>query len=118
MLYADDTALYCSHHDVTEIERTLNLELMNTYQWFQTNKLTLNARKTKFMLFGSPPKLKNSDPLVIKINDEIIEEVTVFKYLGVQLDNILSFANHFDYIIRKVNSKLAGHPDTWTPNSS
>ena len=107
MLYADDTALYYSHRDFAEIERILNFELLNISQWFQTNKLTLNASKTKFMLFGSPSKLKNPNYLEIKIDDEIIEQVTVFKYLGVQLDNILSFASHFDYTIRKINSKLA-----------
>ena len=107
LLYADDTALYYSHGDPSEIETVLNRELSVISKWFQSNRLTLNAKKTKCMLFGTSKRLKNSNRLVIKIADETIEHVNVFKYLGVYLDSVLSFSDHFDHLSSKINSRLA-----------
>ena len=107
MLYADDTALYFSHRDPAEIERILNMEFASVSEWFKVNRLTLNAGKTKFMIFGTSKRLTSTRELIVKILNETIEHVKVFKYLGVQLDCTLSFSNHIDYIARKVNSRLA-----------
>ena len=106
-LYADDTVLYFSSHDPKIIESTLNAELSNVAKWFQANKLTLNTKKTKFMLFGTPKRLKPTTPLNIMIDNTPIEQVDSFKYLGVVLDSVLSFSNHIDYISRKLSSRIA-----------
>ncbi len=45
-LYADDTVIYCYHANLSEIERSLNEDLLNVAQWLNDNKLTLNLDKT------------------------------------------------------------------------
>ena len=107
LLYADDTALYFSASSPAVLENILNEEISNVSSWFQTNKLTLNTRKTKVMLFGSAKRVGTFPPLNIKIDDNQIEQVSLFKYLGVWLDCTLTFAHHIDYISKKANARLA-----------
>ena len=44
------------------------------------------------------------DPIVI--NDHTVERVSTYKYVGVMLNNDLSWSNNTDYIIPKLNSRL------------
>ena len=44
------------------------------------------------------------DPIII--NDHTVERVSTYKYLGVMLNNDLSWSNNTDYIISKLNSHL------------
>ena len=51
-MYADNTVLYYSSESVTSIEAKLNDDLLNVHKWFTDNLLTLNEKKSKFMLIG------------------------------------------------------------------
>ena len=106
-LYADDTALYYAADNSRTIEDVLNTEMQNVSDWFMTNKLTLNSKKTKAMIFGTSKRLKAIPPLDIRCGDDQIEQVSVFKYLGVLLDSTLSFSEHIEYVCKKVNMRLS-----------
>jgi len=59
------------------------------------------------MLFGSNIKrAKNTEKFEIKIKDHVIEEVKLFKYLGVYLDPILSWEGHLNHVRNSVNKKI------------
>ena len=85
-LYADDTALYCGSDTYLDIILNLRIELETVHQWLLLNKLTLNVKKTKFLIYGSKNKLKQVTQLPLHINNEEIERVETFKYLGMMLD--------------------------------
>ena len=51
-MFAGDTNLTCIGQNSNEIEIKLNEELENVHRWPTANKLTLNDKKTEFMLFG------------------------------------------------------------------
>ena len=86
-LYADDTAIFVRGQNVNEINRILNDELAKVSDWLNNNKLTLNVKKTKVMLFGSKIKLSRiNDILDVKIKNSCVEQVNSFKYHGVYLD--------------------------------
>ena len=51
-MYADDTTLYCNLSNNTN-ENDLNSELHKISEWLASNELSLNAQKTKFMVFHS-----------------------------------------------------------------
>jgi len=71
------------------------------------NKLTLNAKKTKSMLFGSRQRLSMTDSrLNIHINGEDLEHVTSFKYLGLWFDPVLNWKAHTDHICRKIAQRI------------
>ena len=55
-MYADDTTLFCDINSIPDVEHSLNAELSKITDWLAANKLSLNANKTKFMVFHSDKK--------------------------------------------------------------
>ena len=105
-LYADDTALYSSAPSHIDLLLTLRTEISVVAKWLKANKLTLNVAKTRLVVFGSRVKLQNTPKLNLSINNKPIEQVTGFKYLGLFLDDKLTFNSHVDYIHSKAVKKL------------
>ena len=50
-LFADDTNILFSHKDLKSLEKIMNDELSNVYRWLVANKLTLNLKKSNFVIF-------------------------------------------------------------------
>ena len=108
LLFADDAVLTLSHDSHKHLEKNVNLEVKKLHHWFTANKLTLNLKKTKFMLFSKKLKMKSKEKkFKININKYCIKQVTEMKYLGVILDNKLNWHNHIQYICTKL-AKAAG----------
>ena len=100
-LFADDTTILCSDKNIDTLEQTLNDELVHVSNWLIANKLSLNVKKSNVLLF----RTKNSTgirKINIKINGIDVEEKLYAKYLGVLIDNKLSYTEHINH----VNSKL------------
>ena len=95
-------ALCYISNNVDDIWAALNKELQNIYYWFCRNKLSVNATKTKCMLFNSRRKFAENDTLNVSLNGVAIEQVPVFKYLGIHLDTFLSFDQHINALASKV----------------
>ena len=72
--YADDTTLYCDLSNNTN-ENHLNSELNKISEWLASNKLSLNARKTKCMVFHTVQR-KVEYP-ILTINNTVIEREKV-----------------------------------------
>ena len=51
ILYADDTNIFFSSANVSDTCEIINRELKNVMQWFITNRLSVNLKKTCFMGF-------------------------------------------------------------------
>ena len=51
ILFADDTNIFCSERNLTDLQLTLNRELGKLFVWFSVNKLSLNLSKTNYILF-------------------------------------------------------------------
>ena len=64
-LYTDDTCLTFQHGNVKEIEDQLNSNFSSLCDWFIDSKLSihLGKGKTKFILFGTKPNIKQAEPL-------------------------------------------------------
>ena len=73
LMYADDTTLYCNLDD-THNDEVINAELVHICDWLAANKLSLNIKKTKFMVFHSTNK-KVTFP-ILKIYGKEIDRVT------------------------------------------
>ena len=59
-LYADDTVLLCNGTDLDKMSRTMQADLDSIYKWCASNKLTLNIKTTKYMIFGTRGMLKKN----------------------------------------------------------
>ena len=50
-LFADDTNLFYSDRNLKSLESVLNAELLNISNWLTANKLSLNVKKSHFVIF-------------------------------------------------------------------
>ena len=66
-------------------------------------------KKTEFMTFGTRQRItrQKCNETDISLNGQPIKHTNTFKYLGVILDDTLSFNDHVDYVRMKV-SKILG----------
>ena len=89
VLFADDINLLCSDDNKRTLFETANQELNQINDWFLANKLSLNAEKTKYMLFH---KLRDQDNTPLKLpslqNGNIIERKNSPSFLVLSLMNI------------------------------
>ena len=79
-------------------------ELKKMKSWFDSNKLTLNLNKTKFIIFGN--RTYNTQKRLTIDNIEI-ERVNEIKFLGVIIDSKLSWKSHIQYITAKIAKSIA-----------
>ena len=106
ILYADDTTISTSEKNLNNLISTTNNELEKLSQWMISRKLTLNAEKTEFLVFSNRITSSDNWP-VLQLQGVNITPSTSCKYLGVHLDNRLSYKNHIQYVKSKI-SKHAG----------
>ena len=103
ILFADDTNIFVADHNLYNLICNINYELQVISKWFQVNKLSLNVNKTNFVLFVSPNNLVNQ----VLINGMPIKQVSSAKFLGVYLDEHLTWSDHVKTVIGKI-SKTCG----------
>ena len=107
IMYADDTTLvytfknFGTLNNIAVIEDEIIKEITKISHWLHSNKLLLNTSKSKFMVFfkhsKAIPKLK------LTINDNSIEQVTEFNFLGITIDQNVTWNAH----ITKTSIKIA-----------
>ena len=105
IMFADDINLFYSHQNSSSLFMTVNNELHKIGEWFKANKLSLNVKKRKYTFFHKN-SIKDDIPLklpALKIADREIERTNAIKFLGILLDENISWKNH----IRSVEKKLA-----------
>ena len=106
---------YCNrvaNNNLKELETLVNRELGNVNEWLKANKLSLNIKKSNFVIFR--PRQKNM-PFIprIRILDSVtntyanLEMKDYVKYLGLMIDSNLSWKYHIKSICHKI-SKLVG----------
>ena len=107
--YADDTTITYSHHDLPSLYNKINEELKKLDTWFSANRLCLNVKKTKYILFR-PGNIRIENPnLKIEINHEPIDRIshtgdeTSFKFLGLHIDETLSWKYHAQKLCAKIS---------------
>ena len=68
-LFADDTNLLYADKNLRSLEVTVNKELTSVCNWLMANKLSLNTKKTNFVIFQPYQKRMNFD-VTIKLFDD------------------------------------------------
>ena len=102
MLFADDTNVFLSGRNANQLIKIMNGELLNIVDWLDSNKLSLNVSKTHFILFRSQGMRKPliNENLIIK--NESINQDHKTKFLGVIVDEKLTWFEHIQYIKCKI----------------
>ena len=91
--FADDTSIFIKGGSLSEIALSMNSEMKNVTEWLRNNMLTLNVTKTNYMI-------------MITIDENIIDCVSDTKFLGIMLDDKLSWKLHINHIGNKVSKAI------------
>ena len=100
ILFADDTSLIVNEPCSINLEKHLNINFRIINKWFNANLLSLNLDKTCYIQFITKNKSLNS--INIEHDNKNINQVNVVKFLGITIDNTLSWKQHIDAIIPKL----------------
>ena len=103
--FADDTNLLFSMKNPKLLSKVINKELKNLYEWLCSNRLSLNASKTEFLIFR-PPKVTLNERVTLRLNGVTIFESPKIKYLGIILDSRLTWKHHVNEICKKLGRSL------------
>ena len=88
ILFADDINLFYSNENLDVLFEVLNKELQTLTTWFSVNRLSLNVKKTKDILFSNKNVKKFKGQ--IKINSTEVNRVENTKFLGIIIENKVS----------------------------
>ena len=104
ILFADDANLFKAGTNPIDLIITANIELYNFYNWCVSNRITINAIKTNFMLFSNIAYNQPLPPLLIKsyFHYEVVKRVTENKFLGIFFDENLTFKKHVKHLTQRL----------------
>jgi len=104
-LFANDTLLTIACANSANLQDGVNNELQKVDEWMRYSKLSLNYSKTTYVLLNS--NLSQSCNFNVKINDNKIKHTTCTKYLGVYIDQHLSWTDHIHNLEIKLSRSVA-----------
>ena len=90
-LSAYDNNIYFEAEDFETLQKIVNRELRHVKKWLEANKLALNIEKANFVVFHSPAK-KLTEPIILKFGCKKITHASHVTFLGVFLDETLSWS--------------------------
>ena len=101
LLFADDTSIFYSHADIDHLVHVLNEELNNTDIWMKCNKLSINTKKTNYIIFKHKQK-KIHRNTHLYFDDQLLERADETKFLGVYIDENLNWKSHIGHVCNKI----------------
>ena len=105
-LFADDTVVLHSHKNVNDLMSIVNTELQMLNDWFKCNKLFLNFKKTKYVMFHSKRKKLPLNINPIKIEDMVIERTESINFLGILIHESLDWKYHIANVSSKISRSI------------
>ena len=116
ILFADDTNLtssLCSFNEeqntpdrMISLSQVINNELKEIQKWLELNKLSLNVKKTKYMIFHNHQRdIINHTPK-LELNGEPLVRVEDFNFLGLTIDQHMTWNAHIQKISNKISRSL------------
>ena len=111
-LFADDTNIFVTENNLTDLFSSSNTACAEISEWLKSNRLSVNSSKTSYILFfpsKNDEAFIEANNLTVFIGGNTLQRVDFTKFLGVFIDEKLTFKHHIDYItgkINKVNSML------------
>ena len=85
------------HQTIVNLYYLINHDLDNLTDWFRANNLSLNTSKDTLYALNQN---------TIKIASDDIERKNCCKFLGIMIDDKLTWSNHIDYIHSKLSRSL------------
>ena len=104
ILFADDTNIFVRGQTALLAFKTANEILRKVNDYMHVNKLHINMEKCCFIHF-KPGNKENAvtAEFDVKIGDKIIKQVSETKFLGITIDNKLSWDTHINKLSKKLS---------------
>ena len=106
VLFAEDTNLLASNNDLNSLCEAINEEVLKTDVWFKINKLSLNVKRTIFMIFT---RKHIQVDVELHTNNEKIERVYCTKSPGVIIDDKFSYFYAPQFTLVCISNKFDGY---------
>ncbi|CAB3989417.1 Hypothetical predicted protein [Paramuricea clavata] len=109
-MYADDSTITTSAKTINQLNENLNQAMDEVSNWCNDNKMMPNTDKTKCMLITSWQKrlhIPQNEDLCVSLNDIVLENVTSKPLLGVTMNHNLSWEDHINTTVSKINRSIA-----------
>ena len=108
LLFADDSTISCSIPNQLlnsdNFHSMINFELNSVNNWLLAYRISLNVQKTKYILFSSSGKsLLHGE---VRMGSAVVERVEVVKFLGILIDEKLTFKNHARNLSMKLSKSV------------
>ena len=93
--------MFCSSKPKT-LETVLNCDLKKISDWLKANRLSLNVKKSKLVLFQKKQSNYDNNSLSIKLDGCKLDPTDNVQYLGVYIDNLF-----LGNVITQLSNKLS-----------
>jgi len=110
--FADDTTIVVSDSDIGHLYNKANTLINCLFEWFCSNRLSINANKTKYIVIR-PPSLRGDlsnenifigETKLCRICDDCYE--TSVQFLGILIDENLTWKHHLSHLNKKISRAL------------
>ena len=107
-LFVDDTNFLFANKNLKSFEFDVNHKLNKVYDWLIASKLTLNIKKSNFVILCPAQRKLSYQPKIVMFDNKqnmkvAPEHKDYVKYLRILIDKNLSWQHHIDHIIIKVS---------------
>ena len=103
LLYADDSNMFHTDHNMQNLVSEMNTELRKISEWFIVNQLVINMDKTHFVIFS---RKRIHDDVTLFLNGVRLKEKKITKFLGIFIDNKLNWSEHIINVVMKINMNI------------
>ena len=101
ILFADNTAIFIYDNDKTNLLNKAGKTMESIYDWYLANKLTISLQKSNFIIFDTRKKM--DDIQMVKFGSHSIQRVSSVKYIGLTIDENLTWKAHIQNVITQLN---------------
>ena len=100
--FADNTCITYSSKDLNSLKKVINSDIREVMEWLNSNRLSLNVKMSKLLLFQSKQSKIDLSSFSVSLSGTKMTPENDVKYLGMQIDNNLSWDAH----IHNLSTKL------------
>ena len=101
IISAYDTSILFTHSNLIDFNKNISIVFTTLNKWLGANQLSLNFNRTNYVHFTT--KRNMSVNLQIGFNNNYVTNSSYTKFLGVTMNNTLSWNNHIDLLVKKLS---------------
>ena len=92
-------------HDLLSVQHVVQSDVDAIQAWLCVNRLQLNVSKSAVMLISSRQKINHRN-VTIHISGQTLTQIPCTKYLGVFIDQHLTWQKHTEYVLKRIRGKV------------